>query len=42
MGLIDPGHYKTLVELVSTDKKNQGEVELLSLKVVNDIQTEIS
>ncbi|CAD5216743.1 unnamed protein product [Bursaphelenchus okinawaensis] len=42
VGLVDPGKYKELVELARLDKKNPGEVELLSLKVVNDEEVEIS
>lgn len=39
---MDPGNYKKLVELASQDKKAHGEVELLSLKVINDEEVEIS
>ncbi|CAD5222238.1 unnamed protein product [Bursaphelenchus xylophilus] len=42
VGLVDPGKYKELVDLARLDKKNPGEVELLSLKVVNDEEVEIS
>ncbi|KAI6215601.1 hypothetical protein M3Y94_00404200 [Aphelenchoides besseyi] len=42
VGLINPGSYKTVVDLVSKDKKNPGEVELLSVKVVEDEEIVIS
>lgn len=36
VGLIDPGNYKKVVDLVTADKKSLGEVELLSVKVVEE------
>uniref|UniRef100_A0A915EEL6 Ribosome maturation protein SBDS n=1 Tax=Ditylenchus dipsaci TaxID=166011 RepID=A0A915EEL6_9BILA len=42
VGLVDPGNYKSLAEIVQGDKKCKGTVELLSLKVINDIEVEIS
>uniref|UniRef100_A0A915CR04 Ribosome maturation protein SBDS n=1 Tax=Ditylenchus dipsaci TaxID=166011 RepID=A0A915CR04_9BILA len=42
VGLVDPGNYKALAEIVQGDKKCKGSLELLSLKVINDIEVEIS
>ncbi|KAI6177355.1 Ribosome maturation protein SBDS [Aphelenchoides bicaudatus] len=42
IGLIDPGNYKKVVDLVTADKKHSGEVELLSVKVVEESEIEIS
>ncbi|KAI6239144.1 Ribosome maturation protein SBDS [Aphelenchoides fujianensis] len=42
VGLINPGSYKTIVDLVSKDKKHPGEVELLSVKVVENEEIVIS
>lgn len=45
VGLIEPGNYKTISELVKGDKKEKIEqigLELLSLKVISDNEVEIS
>jgi len=42
VGLIDPGKYKIVEELVKQDTKNHGVIELLSLKVINEGEVEIS
>ncbi|KAL3090167.1 hypothetical protein niasHS_006619 [Heterodera schachtii] len=45
VGLIEPGSYKTIVELVKGDKKEKVEqigLELLSLKVIGENEVEIS
>jgi ribosome maturation protein SDO1 len=42
VGLIDPGNYKNILDLVTKDKKSMGEVELLSVKVVEEKEIEIS
>jgi len=41
VGLIPPGNYKSVMEIVqSGDKKSHGELELLSLKVVGEVEGE--
>lgn len=42
VGLIDPGKYRVVEELVRQETKNHGQLELLSLKVVNEGEVEIS
>lgn len=45
MGLIEPGNYKQIAELVKGDKKEKIEqigLELLSLKVMSEAEVEIS
>uniref|UniRef100_A0AC34RSG1 Ribosome maturation protein SBDS n=1 Tax=Panagrolaimus sp. JU765 TaxID=591449 RepID=A0AC34RSG1_9BILA len=42
VGLIDPGKYKQAEELIRKETKNEGVLELLSLKVVNEGEVEIS
>ena len=42
VGLVDPGHYKDVLDIVRADKKSHGELELLSLKVINESEIEIS
>ncbi|VDD91035.1 unnamed protein product [Enterobius vermicularis] len=42
IGLIDPGSYRVVDELLRKDAKNAGRLELLSLKVINDGDIEIS
>ena len=42
VGLIDPGKYKVAEELIRKETKNEGALELLSLKVVNEGEIEIS
>ncbi|KAI1721341.1 shwachman-Bodian-Diamond syndrome (SBDS) protein [Ditylenchus destructor] len=42
VGLVDPGHYRDISEIVQGDKKSKGELELLSLKVVSENEVEIS
>lgn len=42
VGLIDPGKYKVAEELIRKETKSEGTLELLSLKVVNEGEIEIS
>lgn len=45
MGLIEPGNYMTIAEIIAVDKKEKSEhlrMELLSLKVMNENEVEIS
>lgn len=42
VGLIDPGSYRSLDELLRKDAKTSGRLELLSLKVINEGDIEIS
>jgi ribosome maturation protein SDO1 len=42
VGLMDPGNYRIMEELVRQETKNHGTLELLSLKVVNEGEIEIS
>lgn len=42
IGLIDPGSYRTIEELVQKEAKRAGHLELLALKVVGEGDIEIS
>ncbi|KAE9556738.1 hypothetical protein FO519_000144 [Halicephalobus sp. NKZ332] len=42
VGLIDPGKYKVAEELIRKETRSEGTLELLSLKVVNEGEIEIS
>uniref|UniRef100_A0A7E4USX8 Ribosome maturation protein SBDS n=1 Tax=Panagrellus redivivus TaxID=6233 RepID=A0A7E4USX8_PANRE len=42
VGLIDPGKYRIMEELIRKETKSKGVLELLSLKVVNEGEIEIS
>jgi hypothetical protein len=43
VGLIEPGNYKQIAELIKGDKKEKIEkLELLSLKVISESEVEIS
>ncbi|KAH7731282.1 shwachman-Bodian-Diamond syndrome [Aphelenchoides avenae] len=42
VGLVEPGNYRTIAEMIKAETRSHGQLELLSLKVVNDAEVEIA